>query len=102
VAAVARYHSNNMVTYNFFSHIDPQGRRSDKRADQLGVRWKDISENIAWVSGSDPATKVVRSWMQSAGHRENLLDPKLKESGIGLAIAPDGKYYFTQVFMVMK
>lgn len=103
VAAVARFHSNNMVTGNFFSHIDPQGRRSGKRADQLGVRdWKQISENIAWVSGQDPAASVVRCWMQSPGHRENILDPASKESGIGLSIAPDGKYYFTQVFMVRK
>lgn len=100
VAAVSRYHSTNMASNNFFSHVDPQGRRSGKRADQLGVSdWKQIGENIAWISGSDPAARVVRSWMQSPGHRENIMAANYRESGIGLAIAADGKYYFTQVFI---
>jgi uncharacterized protein YkwD len=100
VATVARYHSTNMSTNNFFSHVDPQGRRSGKRADQLGVSdWKQIGENIAWLSGSDPAARVVRSWMQSPGHRDNIMNGAYRESGIGLSIAADGKYYFTQVFV---
>jgi uncharacterized protein YkwD len=103
VATVARYHSTNMAAHNFFSHVDPQGRRSGKRADQLGVSdWKQIGENIAWLSGSDPAARVVRSWMQSPGHRENILNNGYRESGIGLSIADDGKYYFTQVFVRRK
>jgi uncharacterized protein YkwD len=100
VATVARFHSNNMATNNFFSHVDPQGRRSGKRADELGVSdWKQIGENIAWLSGSDPAERVVKCWMQSPGHRENIMTASYRESGIGLSIAADGKYYFTQVFI---
>jgi uncharacterized protein YkwD len=103
VATVARYHSTNMATNNFFSHVDPQGRRSGKRADQLGVSdWKQIGENIAWLSGNDPAARVVRCWMQSPGHRQNILEGSYRESGIGLSIAADGKYYFTQVFIRRK
>lgn len=100
VATVARNHSSNMATNNFFSHLDPQGRRSDKRAEQLGVSdWKQIGENIAWLSGPDPAARVVKSWMQSPGHRDNIMNGTFTESGIGLSIAADGKYYFTQVFV---
>jgi uncharacterized protein YkwD len=101
MAAVARNHSNNMATNNFFGHQDPQGRRTDKRLDQAGLdHWRQVSENIAWISGnSDPVARVVQAWMQSAGHRSNILDPVSRESGIGLAITPEGKYYFTQVFM---
>lgn len=103
IAAVARYYSNDMATNDFFSHTDRQGRRAGKRADELGVNdWKQISENIAWLTGSDPAGRVVTCWMNSPGHRRNILDPGSKESGIGLAIAADGKYYFTQVFMIRK
>lgn len=103
VATVARYHSTNMAANSFFSHLDPQGRRSGKRADQLGASdWKSIGENIAWLSGSDPAARVVRSWMQSPGHRDNILNDGYRESGIGLSIADDGKYYFTQVFVRRK
>jgi len=99
IAAVARYHSDNMATQNFFAHEDLSGRRAGKRADQLGADWNRISENIAWLSGSDPAGRVVSAWMRSPGHRKNILDPAPRESGIGLAVSSEGKYFFTQVFI---
>jgi uncharacterized protein YkwD len=40
--------------------------------------------------------------MRSQGHRENLLDTRWKESGIGIAVASDGSYYFTQVFLLRR
>jgi hypothetical protein len=81
IAAVARYHSDNMATQNFFAHEDPSGRKAGKRADKLGADWNQISENIAWLSGSDPAGRVVQAWMKSPGHRRNILDSSPKESG---------------------
>lgn len=101
MAVVARNHSSNMASNNFFGHQDPQGRRTDKRLGEVGLNhWRQVSENIAWISGnSDPVGRVVKAWMQSPGHRSNILDPVSRESGIGLAVTPEGKYYFTQVFM---
>ena len=77
----------------------------DDRADSAGIKnWKRIGENIAYNRGYDnPVEFAVLRWMQSQSHRENLLSEKWKESGIGIAIAADGKtYYFTQVFMLRK
>jgi uncharacterized protein YkwD len=99
IAEVARLHSDNMASQNFFAHEDLEGRRAGKRADQLGADWNRISENIAWLSGSDPAGRVVSAWMRSPGHRKNILDPAPRESGIGLAVSSEGKYFFTQVFI---
>ncbi len=105
VARVARSHSQNMANNNFFSHQGLDGRTVDDRADSFGIRnWRRIGENIAYNRGyENPVEYAVLRWMQSQGHRENLLSDKWKESGIGIAIAPDGKtYYFTQVFVLRK
>jgi uncharacterized protein YkwD len=105
IAKVARSHSQNMANNNFFSHQGLDGRTVDNRADSFGIRnWRRIGENIAYNRGYDnPVEYAVLRWMQSQGHRENLLNDKWKESGVGIAIAPDGKtYYFTQVFVLRK
>lgn len=102
IAKVARLHSQNMASYRFFSHQGLDGLTVDKRADAFGIRnWRKIGENIAYNSGyKDPVEYAVLRWMQSESHRQNLLSEKWKESGVGVAIADDGKtFYFTQVFM---
>jgi uncharacterized protein YkwD len=74
------------------------------RADAGGVhKWKAIGENIAFNQGyKNPIEFAVERWMKSTGHRENILNDRWKESGIGIAITADGAYYFTQVFIERK
>lgn len=100
-AGVARLHSANMAQFKFFSHRGLDGKTVDKRADSLGLkRWRMIGENIAALRGyREPLSQVVECWMRSPGHRANLLRENWRESGIGVAVAPDGTYYFTQVFL---
>ncbi|QQS41817.1 MAG: CAP domain-containing protein [Acidobacteriota bacterium] len=102
VAKVARNHSREMALYDYFSHTDVEGNLVDRRATNAGIKkWTSIGENIAYLRGyDDPALNAVERWMLSPSHRENLLDPRWKESGIGLAITSDGTYFFTQVFVV--
>jgi len=101
-AKLARVHSENMAKYNFFSHTGLNGRMIDQRALDFGLDdWKSIGENIAFCKGfSNPADFVVQRWMLSDGHRRNLLNRTWKESAIGMAKSEDGRYYFTQVFIV--
>lgn len=101
-AEVARFHSANMATNSFFGHAGLDGKRVDDRADQMGLRnWRMIGENIAYNRGySEPAARVVESWMRSPGHRKNILNSRWKETGIGIALTADGTYYFTQVFLL--
>lgn len=100
-AVVARMHSANMAAYKFFSHRGLDGKTVDARADSLGLKkWRLIGENIASLRGyREPLKQVIDCWMNSPGHRENLLREKWRESGVGIAVAPDGTYYFTQVFL---
>lgn len=100
-ASVARIHSVNMAEYKFFSHRGLDGKTVDMRADSIGLKkWRMIGENIASVRGyNQPFKQVINCWMNSPGHRENILREKWRESGVGVAVAPDGTYYFTQVFL---
>ncbi len=101
IAQVARLHSSNMADYNFFSHKGLDGLMVDERADMLNMgRWLAIGENIAFMKGyENPVAVAVDRWLKSPRHKENLLSPNWTEAAIGLAVTPDGKYYFTQVFI---
>ncbi len=101
---VARLHSENMAEYQFFGHRDLDGKVVSDRAACAGVnKWRAIGENIAYNRGfKNPVAEAVAGWMDSAAHKRNLLDENWKESAVGVAVASDGSYYFTQVFLVKK
>lgn len=100
-AKIARLHSENMATYNFFSHKGLDGSLVNDRADFFGVKkWQAIGENIAYNQGfENPVEFAVERWMLSPKHRDNLLSRRWKESGIGIAVTENGTYYFTEVFL---
>ncbi len=102
IAELARQHSENMAKHTFFSHIGLNGRLIDQRAIDFGINnWKAIGENIAYNKGIEtPADFAVERWMVSTTHRQNLLDERWTESGIGVGITEDGFYFFTQIFLV--
>lgn len=101
---VARLHSQNMSEFQFFAHRGLDGKVVSDRADDSGLgKWLAIGENIAFNRGfDDPIAKAVAGWLDSPSHMRNLFDDKWKESAIGVAVADDGSYYFTQVFLVRK
>lgn len=104
LANIARQHSQNMAEFKFFSHRGVDNKMVSDRADNehLG-KWRAIGENIAFNRGyQDPVGKAVELWLDSPSHRHNLMDDNWKESAIGVAVAPDGSYYFTQVFLLRK
>lgn len=101
VAAIAREHSRNMAEFNFFSHRGLDNKMVSDRADDAGLlNWSSIGENIAFDRGfDDPIDKAVQLWLDSPQHKHNLLDANWQESAIGVAVAEDGSYYLTQVFI---
>jgi uncharacterized protein YkwD len=100
-AQIARLHSENMAHYKFFSHRGLDGLMVNDRADSISLDWRAIGENIAYNRGyNDPAEFTVQRWMDSPSHKENILDRRWKETGIGIINAPDGTYYLTQVFLL--
>jgi uncharacterized protein YkwD len=83
----ARAHSQDMVARNYFSHTSADGRSFVDRVTGAGYTgWTNLAENIAWGSGTlgEPST-IFTNWMNSAGHRANILNPNLREIGIGVA-----------------
>ena len=101
MARVARLHSENMARYKFFSHQGRDGSQVSNRATAVARRtWYSIGENIAFNNGfRKPVEMACQQWMTSPGHRQNILDNRWTESGIGAAFAPDGSFYITQVFI---
>lgn len=101
---IARLHSENMANAKFFNHAGLDGTMVNDRADAIGLsKWRAIGENIAFNRGYEhPLEAAVEGWFNSESHRENILDSRWKESAVGIAIAPDGSYYFTQVFLLRK
>lgn len=83
----ARAHSKDMLARNYFSHYTKgSGAGPGKRLAQANYNWRTYGENIAWGSGSygDPG-HIMKSWMNSRGHRANILNRGFREIGLGTA-----------------
>jgi uncharacterized protein YkwD len=93
LAAVARAHSADMRDRGYFDHTNPSGLDPFDRADAAGVDAR--AENIAM--GQRDAADVMDSWMNSSGHRANILNCKLTKLGVGVAEG-DGGPWWTQLF----
>lgn len=102
--ALARRHSEDMADYKYFSHKGRDGSMVSDRADRSGLtKWRSIGENIAFNRGyKDPIEVAVKLWLESPSHRHNLLNSEWRESAVGIAVAEDGSYYLTQVFLLRK
>ena len=98
--AVARAYSKQMAEQHFFSHIDPQGRDVRQRLEKAGITWRMVGENLSYSNGYiNPVATSVRGWMNSPGHRRNILEGRYNDSAIGVWIASDGTIYFTEIFL---
>lgn len=92
---IARKHSRDMFERRYFSHYSPQGRDVGYRAREGGIEYSLIGENLAYA----PDVEMAHTgFMNSEGHRKNILDPAWSRIGIGVI---DGDVYgkmFTQVY----
>lgn len=126
ISQIARGHSLDMATREYFAHETPEGLTPTDRADELGYScekmvglliYTGIAENIFqghlfdsyytvneeiisydWISEEEIAQITVDGWMNSPGHRENILTEIFDKEGIGVEITPDHKVYVTQNF----
>jgi uncharacterized protein YkwD len=96
---VARVHSEDMVARDFFNHDNPDGESPFDRAAEAGIVYRRYGENIAWNNFSNPVNTAVTGWMNSPGHRANIMDASFTHTGMGVAHDGAGGYYFTQVFL---
>ncbi|GGU98683.1 CAP domain-containing protein [Streptomyces spectabilis] len=94
LAALAEGFSADMAERGFFAHTDPDGATPWDRAEKAGI--KDLGgENIA--RGQADAQAVMDAWMNSPGHRANILNCDYKTLGVGAHFAPGGPWW-TQDF----
>jgi uncharacterized protein YkwD len=94
LADVARAHSADMRDRSYFSHVTPEGLDPFARARAAGVGYA-RAENIA-QGQPDPAA-VMAAWMNSPGHRANILDCSPTKLGVGVAEGSGGPWW-TQLF----
>lgn len=79
-----------------FSHTRPDGRSFSSVLTDHGIRFSGSGENIAW--GQISPEKVMEAWMNSEGHRANILNPKFTKIGVGHYQNANGRNYWAQLF----
>lgn len=96
-ARVARIKSQDMIDNKYFSHISPVYGSPFKMLESYGLKFSSAAENIAY--GQRSAHDVMKSWMNSPGHKANILSKTVSEIGVGAAKDSKGTIYFTQLFL---
>ncbi|MFE7461237.1 sigma-70 family RNA polymerase sigma factor [Streptomyces sp. NPDC057554] len=95
LATAAQRHSADMASRDYFSHTSLDGTSPGDRITAAGYRWSTYGENIA--KGQRTAADVMQAWMDSPGHRANILNCSFKEMGIGKVDSGGGPVW-TQKF----
>ena len=92
--AVARDKSEDMARNNYFSHTSPTYGSPFDQMRSAGISYRAAGENIA--QGQRSPQQVVQAWMDSPGHRQNILNPSFTHIGVGFV---ENGYYWTQQFI---
>lgn len=96
VASIARSHSRAMAEGRLpFGH-DRFEQREAEITRLLAIR--SMAENVAYDSRPSTAARAVEGWLASPGHRANI-EGAFQATGVGVARAPDGTYFLTQIFV---
>jgi len=93
---VARIKAQDMVNKNYFSHNSPTYGSPFDMIKSFGIRYKTAGENIA---GNSSNSSAVNAWMDSEGHRANILNSNFNYTGIGIVSSPKYGKIYVQMFM---
>ncbi len=94
LSRIARYKSQDMRDNNYFSHTSPTYGSPSTMIRSFGLRFRASGENIA--KGYSTPAAVVAGWMNSSGHRANILSASYTQIGVGYVAAGS---YWTQMFI---
>lgn len=97
LSRVARYKSQDMINKGYFDHQSPTYGSPFRMMESFGIRFSAAAENIAY--GQRTPQEVMTSWMNSAGHRSNILSASFSQIGVGAAKDSKGNIYWTQMFI---
>ncbi|MFC0208213.1 CAP domain-containing protein [Chelativorans intermedius] len=106
ITAAAQAHAEDMARRDFYDHRSPEGRDvADRYRAHGGGLWAIVAENIASCIACQIPREQLRTfharWMESPGHRRNILDPRLQDFGFGIAAA-GGRLYAVQAFVTER
>jgi uncharacterized protein YkwD len=92
LADVARAHSRDMLARGFFAHVNPEGQSPKDRVLKQGLTYGLVAENIysmrdGTTDAAAAASIMVKGWMKNDGHRKNILEPRLGQIGVGVAMS---------------
>jgi uncharacterized YkwD family protein/spore coat assembly protein SafA len=94
LSRVARYKSQDMVDNRYFSHTSPVYGSPFQMIRAFGLSFRTAGENIAY--GQRTPQAVVNAWMNSSGHRSNILNASYTQIGVGYVA---NGHYWTQMFI---
>ena len=94
LSRVARYKSQDMVENRYFSHTSPTYGTPFQMIKAFGLTYRTAGENIAY--GQRTPQDVVNAWMNSSGHRANILNASYTQIGVGYV---SSGHYWTQMFI---
>lgn len=103
----ADLHSQDQASMDNMTHTGSNGSDLGMRIQGEGYQFSTAAENVSQVAldaetvmyGGQGFNNIgIVGWMESEGHRDNILNPNLQEIGIGYAVAEDGSPYWTQNF----
>ena len=95
----AQDYADAMLAGDFYGHVAPDGRGVRNRVDATGYKPRRLAENLA--SGQSSVEQVMQGWLDSPGHRANILHRRLRELGVGMALGEKNgefKILWVQVF----
>ncbi len=87
LSQAAQAKANDMVARNYWSHAAPDGKQAWSFVDEAGYTYQVVGENLAY--GFSSSDEVIRGWLNSPAHRENLLGSDYTEVGFGVAQSAD-------------
>ena len=97
LSRVARYKSADMRDKNYFSHTSPTYGSPFTMMKKFNISYRTAAENIA--AGQSTPQAVMNSWMNSSGHRANILKKDVTHIGVGYAKGGSYGHYWTQLFI---
>lgn len=97
LSRVARYKSADMRDKNYFQHDSPTYGSPFDMMKSFGINYRSAGENIA--AGQRTPQEVVQAWMNSPGHRANILNSSYTHIGVGHATGGSYGHYWTQMFI---
>lgn len=99
--SAALVHATDMACNDFFSHTGSDGSSPAERVSAQGYSWSSVGENIYAGSGSyGSPSSAFQGWMNSPGHRANILSSSFTQIGVGYVYFADSQYrnYYVTVF----